>query len=849
MHTIPLTTARPGDIRGGIALIGQPNCGKSTLFNALTGLRQHVANYPGVTVEKKQGPMHLGDRRLNLVDLPGTYSLTAFSPEERVVRSFLLDSPPTLGIHVLDAAQLQRGLSLTFQLLEMGLPVICALNMSDVVRRQGHTLDPRRLAELLGVPVVETVGRRGQGLDQLKREISGLLDGGHRIAARLPRYGALEPHIQAIMERLPDSLKNRWMALRLLENDPEGKPLLLRHGLAPESMETLLAEARDRRDRFQKDHDQDLADYVIMMRDRHAHDLTSQCLNTGAGGQRISWTERADRILLNRWLAPVFLLATIYVIYHTAIVQGYELTQYTWPLLAGVRNLAADWLPAAGFLHDPLSRSLGLWLLDSVNTLLNYVPIFLILFALIAILEDSGYMARIAFILDRVLHRFGLHGQSTLPLILGGVFAGGCAVPGVMATRAIPDPRARLATILTVPYMNCLAKIPLYTLLIGIFFVDHKGLIMFFIATITIMVALLVAWLLTRTLLRPMETVPFVMEMPRYHLPTAKGVMRRALDRTWLYIKKVGTIVLAVAVVIFVLLNLPGLSAEEQENFEQRAQIALNQFHDQIHDNPHAHLFQTPEQLMQALSLSNAYRARRMNLSTPEAVQSLDRRFEQADPIYFPFVRPGGGDRDVRAINRALRTLDQERRLLRLEMQETRIHNSLLGRTGQALEPLTRAAGFDWKINVALLSSFAARESAVATLGVLFQQEEGASRPLEERMGTAMGGSEGALVALALIVFFAIYPPCLATAIMVRVQTDSTGWMLFSIVFPAALGLLMASAIHSLGQAFTLDAIHMMIGFWVLILALLLMVGLWPRRRVKSGLATATPGNRGDGSP
>lgn len=812
-----------------VGLFGQPNSGKSTLFNALTGLRQHIANYPGVTVEKKTGRLDRDGRRIELVDLPGTYNLSAFSPEERVVSQFLIQERPQAVINVLDATQLRRGLMLTLQLLEMGLPLIAVLNMSDVAQRNQQPVDRERLSAALGVPVISTVGRRSHGVEPLTRTLDDVLDGRVRIATRLPDYGPLEAPLAAVLEALPEQLRSRWLGLHLLEGESDARSLIGQYLSAEELDGVLSVAARERAD-FGQRQAISVADHIVRTRDHQAREIESACVPAGTPG-RVPLSERVDRVVLNRWLAPVFLLATVYVIYHTAIVQGYELTQYTWPLLAGARNLAAEWLPGAGFLYDPLSRSMALWLIDSVNTLLNYVPIFLILFAMIAILEDSGYMARIAFILDRVLHRFGLHGQSTLPFVLGGVFAGGCAVPGVMATKAIPDPRARLATILTVPYMNCLAKVPLYTLLIGIFFVDHKGLMLFFIATITVMVALLVARLLTISVLRPMETVPFVIEMPRYHLPTVRGVVRPALDRTWLYIKKVGTIVLAVAVVIFVLLNLPGLSKTERAEFDQRAQAALQTFQQNIAGNPHADRFQDPEVLLDALNLSAAYRARRMNLSTAEGVAALNARTEAAHPELFPYIRPGGGDRDVRGINRALRQLDQERRTLRMEMQETRIVNSLLGRVGKALEPVTQAAGFDWKINVALLSSFAARESSVATLGVLFQQEEGGSQTLEERMGAAMSQEHAALVALSLIVFFAVYPPCLATAIMVRIQTASTGWMLFSIVFPTVLGLVLASAVYTTGVHYQLDALTMMAAFWTTALALLLVIGLWPQRR------------------
>ncbi|TVS19497.1 MAG: ferrous iron transport protein B, partial [Gammaproteobacteria bacterium] len=495
---MPSHPARPQPVIVG--LVGQPNSGKSTLFNALTGLRQHIANYPGVTVEKKTGRLDRHGRRIELVDLPGSYSLSAFSPEERVVSQFLLQESPQAVINVLDATQLRRGLMLTLQLLEMGLPLIAVLNMSDVAQRNQQPVNTGRLSAALGAPVVSTIGRRGQGLEPLTQTLDDVLDGRVRIATRLPDYGPLEGPLATVLEALPEKLRSRWLGLHLLEGESDARALIGPYLSAEELEHTLTVAARERAD-FTQRQGISVADHIVGTRNRQAHEIESACVPAGTPG-RISLSERVDRAVLNRWLAPVFLLATVYAIYHTSIVQGYELTHYTWPLLAGMRNLAAEWLPAAGFLYDPLTRSMALWLIDSVNTLLNYVPIFLILFALIAILEDSGYMARIAFILDRILHRFGLHGQSTLPFVLGGVFAGGCAVPGVMATKAIPDPRARLATILTVPYMNCLAKVPLYTLLIGIFFVDHKGLMLFFIATITVMVALLVARLLTASVLR-----------------------------------------------------------------------------------------------------------------------------------------------------------------------------------------------------------------------------------------------------------------------------------------------------------------------------------------------------------
>jgi len=527
----------------------------------------------------------------------------------------------------------------------------------------------------------------------------------------------------------------------------------------------------------------------------------------------------------------VFLLLTVFLIYQVAIVWGYEISRYTWPLLASLREVAADILPSAGFLADPYVRALGLWLVESVNTLLNYVPIFLILFALIAALEDSGYMARIAFILDRVLHRFGLHGQSTLPLILGGVFAGGCAVPGVMATKSIPDNRARMATILTVPFMNCLAKVPLYTLLLGIFFVEHKALMMFYIATISVIFALLVSKLLTSTVLRGEETAPFVMELPAYHLPTVGGVLRRAFDRTWLYVKKVGGIVLAVAVLVFVLLNFPGLPQDRKSHYEVAGAAALTRFAQRMEGNAHQALVSS-DNLLPLINYYDDYRRARLNAAGADGARRVNERFAARNPDFFPLLSPAESDADARRANRALASLLSERRNLRREMREERITRSLLGSIGRVMEPVTQFAGFDWKINVALLSSFAARESSVATLGVLFQQDEDQNSSLETRMGdeTRAGGAT-ALMATSLILFFILYPPCLATTIMIRIQTGSYKWMVFSIIFPTLLGLTVSSLVFTLGRITGASGIAMMSWTYFSALGLLLVLGLMGERK------------------
>ena len=817
-----------------VGLAGQQNAGKSTTFNMLTGANQHIANYPGVTVDKKSGVYKHNGVRVETVDLPGTYSLTSFSLEERVTRDFLIMVKPDVIVNVVDSSSLKRSLYFTFQVLEMGFPVVMALNMMDVAKRNGIEIDIGRLQHRLGVDVIPTVGRRGKGKQELRDAILATADRREGKVLHIS-YEDLEPHIDELDRKfqyteLADIYPTRWLAVKLVEGDTEAHRVVVEEfGAASPELEMA---AKIRSD-FEQEHYMPVADYMMGCRDRLAGSIVAVCVKeTKKGKDNIS--EKIDAVILNRFLAPFFLIVTVFTIYQLSIVQGYELTNYWWPYLSKVRALIAGILPDAGMLYDPYIRSMGLWMVDSTNALLNYIPIFLILFALIAILEDSGYMARIAFILDKLFYSFGLHGQSVLPYVLGGVFAGGCAVPGVMAAKGIPDEQSRMATILTVPYMNCLAKIPFYVLLVSVFFVDYKSWVMLFLSTITIFVALLVARLLTATVLKTKETAPFVMELPNYHPPTLFGVGQRAIERTWQYIKKVVTIVIAVSVCVFTLLQFPGLNEERTGYYEEKMSKAVATFYKKIETNKYADKLQDEAGLVELLNLQKTFRAARLNVKGVEASRALDARFIERSPDLFVFLKPGK-NKDARVINRALRTLASERRTLRRDIKEEQIKSSFLGTTGRSLEPITQWAGFDWKINVAILASFAARESSVATIGALYQKGAEDHLSLEERMAAeVVNGGFTPLHALAIMVFFALYPPCLATTIMVKVQTGSYKWMLFSIFFPTVLGFMVASVIFTGGSYLGLSGIEMMGVFYVFVVLLTLIVGLsshWRRKK------------------
>ncbi|MDC5704256.1 ferrous iron transport protein B [Vibrio europaeus] len=811
--------------RTKVLLAGQQNAGKSTIFNMLTGARQHVANYPGVTVDKKTGYFSNDNGAYQLIDLPGTYSLSCFSLEERVARDALRNEAADVVLNVVDSANLNRSLHLTMQLLEMELPLALALNMMDVAQAEGITIDSHSLSQEIGVPVVECIGRKGKGVEGIT---TALVDA--KIGSTPVEYPLLEPELASLTHWIdsyiePQTYSTRWLALRLLERDSHIEKWL--DDLMPEQqLEQLNARVEQHLEEIAQTLNGTVSDYVVAQRHQRVSTIIERCTTQSQHqSNQLSLTDKIDKVVLNKFGAPLFLIATVFIIYQSSIVYGYELTNYWWPYLAAFRELVASLLPEAGFLHDPYVRSLGLWIVDSANTLLNYIPIFLILFALIAILEDSGYMARIAFISDRVLNRFGLHGQSTLPMILAGVFAGGCAVPGVMATKGIPDNRARIATILTVPYMNCLAKVPLYTLLLGIFFVEDKSLMTFYISTISIIAALLVAKLLTKSVLRRTEQAPFVMELPRYNLPTARSVVTRAMERTWMYVRKVGTIVLAVSTIIFVLLQFPGVPEQELNDYQLRAEKAVAQFQKAAYKTQYADAFDQ-NALTDLVNFYTDYRQAKLNAKGAQASQKVNADFQARNELYFS-ITARKGDKDAKKLNKPLRKLASERKKIRREMKERRLEASLLGSFGRSIEPVTQFAGFDWKINVALFSSFAARESSVATLGVLFQPEEDSNQKLEQRMAESdeLAG-HGEVAAVALILFFILYPPCLATVMMIKVQTGQYKWLLLSIFLPTLLGFTVATAVYTIGTRFALSGIQVMSLTYFSALLALLMVGL-----------------------
>ena len=803
-----------------VALAGQPNCGKSTIFNMVSGIHQHIANYPGVTVDKKVGFFSYNDNKIEMIDLPGTYSFSSYSMEEKVAKDVLIDEKPDLIVNVVDASNIKRNLYLTFQLLEIGIPVVVVLNMMDVAERREIQIDSKKISELLGCPVVEASGAKKIGSEAIMEAIVNTANAKEMYEEFTINYEELELHIKAVQDQLGDTSLNvndRWLAIKALENDTAVVDRLKEH------QEEIIQIAEEEENKFHELYDKDTSSFLATVRFDSADIIYHKAVKQLNKKETLS--DKVDKIVLNRWLAFPILFAVMLLVYELSIVFGYKLTDYTWPILASIKNFVIDIMPKPDFTDVPMITDFALWMTNSANALLNYIPIFFILFALIAIMEDVGYMPRMAFILDRIFKKFGLHGQSTLPLVLGGAMVGGCAVPGVMATKGIADDRARMATILTVPYMNCLAKVPFYTLLLGAFFKPDMALMMFYISTATIFTALIVAKLLTSTVLKTRETAPFVMELPSYHLPTFKGVIIRATQRVWTYIYKVMTIVLAVAIILFAMLQLPGLSEESKIKFDIQSEQALLKFDKKTKKSKYYSEVDTKEEVSDLLNYYDGYKAKRMVASGKDGAQAVKDKYKSINASYFKFVSPKN-DQEAKTVNKALRKLSKDRKRILRNIKNEKVENSLLGMAGKSIEPITQYAGFDWKINVAFLSSFAARESAVATLGSLYENNKADNQRAEEAMAQNSGYTP--LHAVAIIIFMLLTPPCIATMIVVKMQTNSYKWMMFAIFFPVFLGVVLSSVVFTAGSAYGWTGLDAMTYFYVTIVLIALVLGLFP---------------------
>jgi len=535
-----------------IALAGNPNSGKTTTFNVLTGTRQKVGNWPGVTVEKKEGRIRKDGYEIRIVDLPGTYSLTPFSIEEIVARDFLLDERPDVVIDIIDASNLERSLYLATQMRELDCKVLFALNMADVAQARGIKIDAQKLSELLNVPVVFTVGNKQKGLDELLDQAILLAD--DDAAGVVHRKVQYSKDIEAAIGELQAQVENdldtwlpygsRWTAIKLLENDAILKSRITDGAGA--AGQGVLAAAEQLRQHLTARFDDDPE--IVMTDERYGFitGIIKEVLII-TSRQRVDFSRSIDLVLTNRFIGfPIFIFF-IWAMFQLTFTLGDYPMQWLESGIAGLHGVLARLLPES-LLKDLLLNGV----LAGVGSVIVFLPNILILFFCIALFEDTGYMSRAAFLMDRIMHLIGLHGKSFIPMLMGF----GCSVPAIMATRTLESEKDRLLTILIAPFMSCSAKLPVYLVLAGTFFAARAGTVIFAVYVTGIILSVVTGRLFRSTLLKGMDA-PFVMELPPYRVPMLKSLLIHMWDRSKLFLKKMGGIILVGSVIVWALSAFP----------------------------------------------------------------------------------------------------------------------------------------------------------------------------------------------------------------------------------------------------------------------------------------------------
>jgi ferrous iron transport protein B len=523
-----------------IAIAGNPNCGKSALFNTLTGIRQRTGNWPGVTVDRKEGRFQVDQHEVKLVDLPGIYSLDASSLDEEITRDYLLSRESDLIINVVDAANLERNLYFTVQLLEMGVPMILALNMMDVARNRGIQLDTERLAKELGCPVVPLVATSGEGKAELKARMLAVASQQENGGFPLAHDEVVEQALLDLESYLPpvDQVNRRWLSLKLLESDEHAM------GQMPDQLMERVNHWR----KVIEDRNGEEPDILITdSRFGHAHALAQTVIKEkGKLGKTMS--DRIDSVVLGRWLGiPVFLGIMYLMFMFTINIGGAFIDFFDGVAGALLVDGLGEWLGSLGapdWLHVLLADGVG----GGIRVVATFIPIISALYLILSMLEDSGYMARAAFVMDRFMRSIGLPGKAFVPLIVGF----GCNVPAIMATRTLENMRERKLTILMNPFMSCGARLPVYALFAAAFFPANGQNLVFGLYLIGIVVAILTGLIMKRTLL-PGESAGFMMELPPYHMPTLKGIFLRTWDRVKLFVKEAGKIIIVMVLALNVL--------------------------------------------------------------------------------------------------------------------------------------------------------------------------------------------------------------------------------------------------------------------------------------------------------
>ena len=785
--------AEKGQIR--IALAGNPNCGKTTMFNNITGAKQHVGNYAGVTVEKKEGYKKFDGHELLFIDLPGTYSLTARSLDELVARNVIVNDNPDVIVNVLDASNLERNLYLAAQLVELEKPMVIALNMSDVAEDMGIKYDLKKMAEMTGATIVSTVGRTNIGTNELL-EATVSVAASQKAPGVTINYGdLLEGKISELVEELKQAgtvtYPLRWVAVKLLEKDADVIGKVMRF----ENTEAVIEKAKAIREEIKDQVDLD----VVFQEYRHrfAVEVYNTCL-TQAPTQLETRSDRYDKILTHRILGLPIFMVVMWLLFNFvntvgAIPQGWIEDGFT-ALQAWVVTVIPE-----GQLQSLISDGI----IAGVGAVLSFVPLILLLFLGISFLEDTGYMARAAFVIDRVMRACGLHGKSFIPLLLGF----GCSVPSVMGARILDNYKDRMVTILITPFMSCSARLPVYTLFAAAFFPpEWAGTVVFGVYALGIVFGIVFAKIFRKYLFAG-EAEPFVMELPPYHLPTLKATLTHMFERGIMYLKKAGTFILAASILVWFITTYP-MDVEYSKDYDalhdQVAQtyemkdaetlahfgIATDEEKDQVNeivDNMKSTVADATTQAEDAGEAAPEIEVED-DSEAPELFNDIKEQNEQLFPVAWAMYK--------NSVN-----LDDENQKIDEAQNSEKLEQSYAAMFGKAINPVLKPLGFDWKIGVSLVAGLAAKEVVVSTLGTIYAVGGDTDHPQALTDYLQNDPHFTPLIALTLMLFILIYPPCIAALAVIKRETGSWKWMLFMFCYENAFAWIACFIFYNIGLA------------------------------------------------
>ena len=739
-----------------IALAGNPNAGKTTIYNALTGARQHIGNYPGVTVEKKESVITYNNQQLKIIDLPGTYSLTAYSVEEVVARNVIINEKPDVVVDIIDSSNLERNLYLAVQLMELRIPLVFVFNMKDMAQEMGIKIDIKSLSNLFGVPIVETVGSKGDG-------VKNILDEAIK-AAQVPEIKypvitydkVIEKYVNSVEELIKQHSTNienyntRWLAVKLLEGDKDVMQVVPSPIVAEEvkraeidinkmlgdSPETAIASAR----------------YGFIS------GACQECVTTTVEA-RHNMSDAIDSVLVNRVLGIPIFLGLMYLVFQLTFTLGDPFMGWIEQFFGFLGDKASALIS-----HDLLKSLIVDGIIGGVGGVIVFLPNIIFLFIAIAILEASGYMARVAFIMDKVMHKIGLHGKSFIPFLIGF----GCSVPAIMATRTLDNQRDRILTMLVTPFMSCGARLPIYLLIIPAFFDKNQALVLWVVYLIGIVMAIVIAKILGMTVLKG-ESAPFVMELPPYRIPTLKGVLMQMWERSWLYLKKAGTIILFVSIVMWALTVFPLFPAEKAAEFEQGLPELEQAAEEKAAELAEiGYVIMTDENMQEAESINS--KLTEIELAKAEKIAA-----------------------ELDEVNMQIEDINNK-------VAEAELEYSAAGRIGKFIEPVLAPIGFDWKIGTALIGAFAAKEVFVAQMGIVYSLGEAGED--SEALRDKLRENYSPLVGFAIMVFALLSAPCMATFAIVKRESNSWKWAFFQFFGMTVVAYIVTFIIYQVGRLF-----------------------------------------------